>query len=360
MNRRRRLDAFLDRRDLDVVWFARSNSFSWLTGGSNVVDRASPVGVAAVGYDGEWRVVTDSIEADRIEREELPELAATVIDYPWYEMTLPEAIAEHTDGQGGADLDVPGMQRIDASPLRQPLTDPEMDRYRELGRETAEAVESVCRGVQPDDTESTVATAIEIALTSRGIDAPVVLVGGGERAPQYRHYTQTDAVVGEYALVSVTARRRGLHASCTRTIAFDPPTWLHERHRAAARIETTALATTWTLAPDDGTAGDAFARIQDAYDTLGYQGEWRHHHQGGAAGYAGREWIATPDHEASLTMPMAYAWNPTVEGAKSEDTVLVTGDGLEIVTSTGEWPTRSTAAVDTDVELERPEPLVLD
>ena len=37
---------------------------------------------------------------------------------------------------------------------------------------------------------------------------------------------------------------------------------------------------------------------------------------------------------------MAYAWNPTVQGAKSEDTVVVSGDGIEVLTATGDWPTR--------------------
>jgi hypothetical protein len=45
---------------------------------------------------------------------------------------------------------------------------------------------------------------------------------------------------------------------------------------------------------------------------------------------------------------MAYAWNPTVQGSKSEDTYLVTADGVENLTATGDWPTRSVEPVDTD------------
>jgi len=165
----------------------------------------------------------------------------------------------------------------------------------------------------------------------------------------------------------VTAQRAGLHASCTRTVAFDPPSWLAERHEAAARVETTALAATQTAAASDsragdngGTAGDVFAAIQDAYDAVGHDGEWEHHHQGGAAGFAGREWIATPDHDAPVEAPMAYAWNPTVQGAKSEDTALVTDEEIEPLTATDRWPTTTVSAVDRDVELERPDVLDLE
>lgn len=356
-----RLEAFLNSEGLSSVWFARPNAFAWLTGGSNVVDRAEDAGVAAVGYDGDLRVLTDTIEADRIESEELPDFPddVPVEEFPWYATSLPEAIAERVEGPAAADVEVPDpeVERVDPTDLRQPLTDRDAERYRELGRDTAAAVESVCHGLAPDDTEAEAATALRAALGARGIESPVALVGGADRATRYRHYTPTESELGDYALLSVTAQRHGLHASCTRTVAFDSPSWLEDRHTIAARVETTALAATREAA-GAGTAGDVFDAIREAYTTLGYEGEWELHHQGGAAGFAGREWIATPDHDAAVYAPMAYAWNPTVQGAKSEGTVLV-DDGFEPLTPAGdEWPTRAVDAVgeviDADVELERP------
>ena len=35
----------------------------------------------------------------------------------------------------------------------------------------------------------------------------------------------------------------------------------------------------------------------------------------------------------------AFAWNPTIAGTKVEDTALVIGDSIEIITSTPGWPT---------------------
>jgi Xaa-Pro aminopeptidase len=136
-------------------------------------------------------------------------------------------------------------------------------------------------------------------------------------------------------------------------VAFDPPEWLTDRHTAAARVETSALEATQVAAANAGRAGNVFSDVQEAYEQVGWGGEWRNHHQGGAAGFAGREWIATPDHEARVYEPMAYAWNPTVQGAKSEDTVLVTSDGFEVLTETGEWPTLEVESVWGTTSLER-------
>ncbi|WP_273836743.1 M24 family metallopeptidase [Halococcus sp. PRR34] len=348
-----RLDGLLDERELAAVWFGRPNTFAWLLGGNSVVDEETTVGVAAVGYDGDGlTVVTDNIEAPRLREEELPDGVA-IETADWYAADLAAAIAERSPTPATADFDVPGFESVDASGLRQPLVETDIAAYRELGRDTAAAVEDVCRELDPTDTERGVAGRLAGALADRGIAAPVALVGSGERAQQYRHYTPTDAQLGSYVLVSVTARRAGLHASCTRTVAFDPPSWLDDRHATAARIETSALAATRAVGREGGTAADVFEQIQDAYAALGYPDEWRAHHQGGAAGYAGREWIATPTHDAPVELPMGYAWNPTVQGAKSEDTMLVTENGFEPLTMTGDWPTRSVSAVGTDVELER-------
>ncbi|OTF02922.1 Xaa-Pro peptidase family protein [Halorubrum sp. SD612] len=354
-----RLDAYLTERGLEAVWFARPNGFAWLTGGDNVVDADAATGVAAAGYDSELRVIADDIEADRLADEELPD-AFAVESFPWYADSLAAAVAERSPARAAADFDVPGFEAVDGSRLRQPLTDDDVERYRELGREVAAAVETVCRNLEPDDPEYEVAAGIDISLASRDVDTPVVLVGGAERAQAFRHYTPSDAALGDYALVSVTAERAGLYASMTRTVAFDAPDWFEERHRAAARVEATAIRATeaaaaGTLVGGDGdagsadapdAAGDVFEAIREAYDAVGFADEWEKHHQGGAAGFAGREWIATPDGDEPVRWPMGYAWNPTVRGTKSEDTHLVAPDLTERLTKTGRWPTHETEPVD--------------
>jgi Xaa-Pro aminopeptidase len=350
---RERLDALIADRALEAVWFGTPTSFTWLTGGNNVVARDAPVGVAAAGYDGDGvTVVTDNIEAPRLVDEELAD-DVTVEQVDWYERGLPEAVASVSPEPAAADFDVPGLDSVDPTPLRQPMTEADVENYRSLGREVAEVLESVLREARSDDRERDVGGRLRDRLFARGIESPVVLVGSGERARQYRHYTTGDTELGDYALASVTAVRDGLHASVTRTVAFDAPEWLDDRTEAAMRVETSALAATQRVGREGGTAGDLFETIQDAYAEVGYEGEWRNHHQGGAAGYAGREWFSTPTGEEDVRLPMSYAYNPTVQGAKSEDTHLVTEDGVELLTATGDWPTETVNPVGDGPALER-------
>lgn len=79
--------------------------------------------------------------------------------------------------------------------------------------------------------------------------------------------------------------------------------------------------------------------------------------QGGALGYASREWTATPGNRTPVELPIAFGWNPPVKGAKSEDTVLTTGNSVEVLSSTGEFPTLTAEAVGTDFTLTLPNAL---
>lgn len=348
-----RLREYLDRIGLDELWLATDGNVGWLLGADPLVVRSSPVGVAAVRFDGETlSVVTDNIEAGRLRDEELP-AGIEIVKRNWYAGSIAETVESRAGPAAAADIPVSGLSSIDASAIRLPHTAGDIDRLREIGRATAEGLEATCREITPSDTEREVAADLARRLGDRGIDTPVRLVGGAERVGKYRHFTPTDTPVGDYAIVSVSARRGGLWVSATRTVAFTPPSWLTDRHDAATRVDATAIAATQRV-PDGGTAGDVFAAIRSAYDEVGHPDEWKHHHQGGATGYASREWVATPGDTTTIESPIAVAWNPTIQGAKSEDSVLVTEETIEVLTSTGSWPTSTVESIDGHVMMERP------
>ncbi len=82
----------------------------------------------------------------------------------------------------------------------------------------------------------------------------------------------------------------------------------------------------------------------EAYERAGYGAEWELHHQGGAVGYESREYLATPGSADAVALGQAYAWNPSITGCKSEDTILVGQVGPEVITAMPGWPTAPVAA----------------
>jgi antitoxin VapB len=92
----------------------------------------------------------------------------------------------------------------------------------------------------------------------------------------------------------------------------------------------------WTL-------GEVFEVTQGAYAKTGYPDEWRLHHQGGPAGFEPREYVAVPGSSDLVSVGQVYAWNPSITGAKSEDTILVGEDGNEVLTTIPDWPMLSVA-----------------
>ena len=102
------------------------------------------------------------------------------------------------------------------------------------------------------------------------------------------------------------------------------------------------------LSPPLGPArslGQIFERATAAYAKAGFADEWQLHHQGGPAGYEPREIVATPGATHVVAVGQTYAWNPSITGTKSEDTILVGEKGNEVLTTISGWPSLS-ATVD--------------
>ena len=174
------------------------------------------------------------------------------------------------------------------------------------------------------------------ALLERGI-APIVLqVASDERVRAYRHVLPTDRRLERHLFLSFCGRRAGLVASMTRVEHFGRiPDDLLSRQRAVAAVDATLIARSCPGARLD----EVFQAAVDRYAEEGFAGEWKRHHQGGAAGYETREYLACPTSTDVISSGQVFAWNPSVPGAKSEDTVAVGHRANEILTDIPGWPT---------------------
>ena len=135
-------------------------------------------------------------------------------------------------------------------------------------------------------------------------------------------------------MVALCAERDGLIVSLSRIVKTGGPADLEARTRSAAVVFGRLLEATRPGAK----AADLYATAARAYEDAGFPGEELKHHQGGAIGYRAREWVAHPGSQDVVQARQAFAWNPSITGTKVEDTALVVGDKLEIVTSTSDWP----------------------
>ncbi len=136
-------------------------------------------------------------------------------------------------------------------------------------------------------------------------------------------------------MVIICGRKYGLVASCTRLIHYGPLSdELKKKQAAVTQIDARVNAAT----RPGLTLGEMFAKIQQAYAAAGYPDEYQLHHQGGPAGYEPREFVAKPGLDVKVAVGQAYAWNPSITGCKTEDTVLITPDGFDVMTEMPNWP----------------------
>lgn len=328
---------------LAAVRLRGSDWFAWATGGgSSVVLMTREVGVAEVlvTADAAW-VLTDAIEAERLQVEEVAELPVW-----WHAWAEPERreefVTAHARGRVASDRPEPGELPLPPALVRArgSLGAAEVVRYRALGCAAAEAVTEVLQAASPEWTERGLAGAVSEAMWARGIDPALILVAGERRLPLFRHPTPQGEPLAGRAMVVVCARRHGLYACFTRHLSFRTPT-ADERRAAAAVADVEAAA--FEASRPGATLADVFAAIVAAYGRAGHAGAEAHHHQGGPCGYAAREAIARPGHAATLVDFGAVAWNPSLPGAKIEDTALVVGAALEFLTVDPRWPTIAVA-----------------
>jgi Xaa-Pro aminopeptidase len=334
-----RLRAVLDERKLDGLLLRRVSSFAWATcGAASYVNTATTYGEAALLITQAGRyLITNNIEATRLEKEE--KLAAQGWEFrvgAWHEAQ--ETVAKLTAGQRlGADGPHPGATDLsgELARLRAELTPEEGKRFRALGRLCAEAMDRAIRAVRPGQTEYQIAGLLAHETESRGAQAIVNLVATDERIYAYRHPLPTDKELERYAMLVLCGRKWGLVCSLTRLVHFGRlPDELRRKAEAVAQVDGAFIAAT----RPDQRLGDLFQRGMAAYARTGFAEEWQLHHQGGPAGYEPREYLATPSSEDVVAVGQVYAWNPSITGTKSEDSVLVGETKNEVLSAIEGWP----------------------
>jgi hypothetical protein len=344
--KRRRVLDILDAAGRDSLLLTSNTALTWYLDGSRVHISLAGDPIAAMLVDrGGDHLVTFNNEAGRIAAEELP-AQVNLHTVPWHGNLHQAAAAVGSNTRPPlAEADVATELRA----ARQQLLPAESARYSLLSAELAAIMTDVLSAARPDTTEFGLVSALAARVVAAGAE-PLVLLCNGSSRSAFRHPLATHSPLGRRAMAVVCARRDGLVANITRWVRFDAGT--PEERDAEARIAAVE-ADIFDATVPGARLDRIFAEIQAAYVRHGFGADqWEQHHQGGPAGYAGRDPRVTQAATDVVVLDQAFTWNPSGPGVKIEDTVQLTDSGLRILTVDPRWPVATVNGLDRPVTLQ--------
>lgn len=338
-----RVNKLIKEKGLDGICLFKAANFHWFTaGGTNRVVTGSEKGCAVILImEGKKYLISPSNEIDRLLAEQLPDQGFERCTFYWYETPMKVIKELAGDKRLGSDIAVPGMTEIgvDIDRLRFSLTSQEVEKARKIAEISSRETAALCASLKPGMTEYEIKALLSETLLREGINPAVLLVGTDERVFTCRHPVPVEKKLQKYALISLVGEKWGLHVTLTRAVYFGSlPEDLKKKQELVNRVDATFIANTVAGKMSD----DVFNAGKEEYACVGYPDEWKMHHQGGAIGYAPREYRGGEGRNEKVIVNQMFGWNPTLQGTKSEDTILVNAKGIPtIITNVpGWWPTQ--------------------
>ncbi len=337
----RRICRFLDTTGHDAVVLGRADSIAWFTSGGDLgQDLGSEVGSVLLYVNrGSRAVITDNVQSARVFEEELAGLGFQLKERCWFDE--PERIIQELGHNKRIATDMGGSNFPWTRPgdmlraLRIPLTPLERQRYRELGRTLAQAVEATCRNFHKGEKEADVAGHLAHRLIREGVVPVDLRVACDDRLARYRQPTFKSAPIERQVTITVTGRRFGLCASLSRMVSFgEADAELKKCHGLAAMIDATCVY----FSRHQEVVSEVIRRARRIYEKFDRPHEWTLDYLGFLTGYSPREALLLPDSNLALTHGMPLCWSPSIGAARSCDTLVVDSRGYELVTAAQDWP----------------------
>lgn len=317
-------------------------NFSWITfGARSHITLNSTEGEASVlvTLDRVY-IITNNIEKQRIQEVEFHEELLGefgFLEYNWFETYGEKRLIDNLlKGKLLSDTGRYDSEYVDLTEMRTVLSVSEIETYRALGRDCDDIFSSIIPGLNRNMTELEVQGLFYEAMSKRDIEPILTLVFSEDSSLSYRHNLSRNVKLDRRGFVSICARRRGLIVSSSRSFMFEPVEEISLQHERNCFVDAVAI--------DSSKPGErlsnVFEKLVEAYEHVGRGGEWKLHHQGGVAGYLPREVHGNLKSDFILKRGNAVAWNPTIRGTKSEDTVLIGdfGDSNISFPQTSSWP----------------------
>lgn len=335
------LTEIIQKRGAQAILLSTPASLAWLLDGARThVSLAAPPIVRVLVHADGCELATSISEAQRLHDEELTALSPAKLHVTkWYE-SLDDVSAWFPEAANWKILAEPEVDS-ELRAMRTALTPTEVDRYRQLCQDTASVMTEVLSESSSDDTEFAIAAKLSAGAIAQGGEVLVALVSGSTRT-DYRHPLPTQAPLGREAMAVLCVRRHGLIANLTRWVRFAPAT---EEELAGEADILGVESDIISGISEDKALGELLPIIQQAYPAHGFDElEWTRHHQGGIAGFNGRDPRLAPGATDRFQTNQAFAFNPSAQRGghtfKVEDTMLFTESGaIEVLSVDPQWPT---------------------
>ena len=321
----------LDENKLEGIYIKEQANFSWLTGARGFIGLASEAACAGVLITrNDVFLISNNIEGNRLINEEI-QYDIKLIEFPWFDDKAEQKILKDKCGDIYSTDTRLSEQFFE---MRTVLDEEQIETYRMIAPKIAGILENSMLSLDKGIREIELAGILSEKLWSIGVEPVTILIGFDERMYKRRHPLPTGNRLEKLALGALAVRCKGLYVSATRQICLGKiPKEIYDRSDAVTQVDAALIEET----AEGKTMDYMFSVLKKAYSDAGYKNEWEMHHQGGLSGFKSREVKASPKNMMTIKNNQVYAWNPTIIGTKSEDTILLADGKKDILTETGKW-----------------------
>jgi Xaa-Pro dipeptidase len=333
-----RVAGLLREAGCDGLLILRPENFAWFVAGSPPRGVIDPSSQPMLYITGESRsLLCSNVDSQRYFDEEIDGLGFQLKEWPWHwgrAQLLADVIQRN---KTASDEPYDQCQQL-SEPLalvRRALTPYEVACFRALGESLSRALEATGRTILREETEREVAGQIGHRLMRHGVQPVQISVAADGRSRVYRQPAYTATPIKDYCVMSATARKYGLCARVSRSIAFgETDAQFRKEHDAACKVSASYVASSWP----DSVPRHILSTGQRIYQHVGADAEFYQCPQGHLIGRTPVELNITPQVEEVLQANWAVCWHVSVGAALSCDTFLVTDEGARAVTTTDRWP----------------------
>lgn len=329
---------FLHREDYAALLLQKPANFAWMTAGA-LNQRGGTTGTTgSLFVTPEARLIACSSENTRqFFESDVAGLGFQLKERPWFEprsvmigdLCRGRRVASDTGTQETDDASMPLLG------MRLPLTDYDFELLRYAGKQLTHAIEATARNFSRGRSEAEIAGEVSHRLIKHGIMPERIQILGDGRGRRFRYWTFDQSSVQRYCTISVVGRYQGLHVGAARTVSLgEAPNDLLAAFEPAALIAATGMF----FSQPEWELFEVWNRVRRIYEKTGVDSEWLQADQADVVEYEFGSVPMMPGSQFRLASGVPVFWHPSVGPALLGDTVLVNGDGTEILTSTGEWP----------------------